>query len=582
MKWSIIRALTWEYWQFARAFVPLAILFLVGGPWLFGGLIRLQGLTFDDESFPRFAMHMPFVMLSLFGWIVAVLGPFTQWRPRIYSMPISTRMLVTWQMTIALLTVAVVGPVTIWLYGLIFGVDWPVVEPTLMQLVGIAIAVSSSWFLHVPSTGSSLRFLKVAGTILVAVIGITIAFVFWVGSHYEGRLKGYQLTEWLAVSPLEYVVMAAVVALAWKLALVGADQHRHSDLAEAPVFESLGGLAQTVGRDVHDTELPQWLDAIWARFSSRARLRGPGHALSWMHWQDGRMVALVIGLGWAALMAAVMIGTLGTTNRNHNTAEAALVFLTMFPVLGGMFIGMVQGTESWGPKKDGMRTFLSASPVSDALLARTYMKNAFKSAVILWSMLVGAAALCAVIGWWRLGAERFGVDLERLRLMREFGIGFLPPYLVLSFAATWTACGLAAALTWTGRQKVMTSGVVIIFGLIFLAIIFSQFHGTTEWRRIVFLIETGTACGLAAVVWGATLLAFHRAYRSGLIDARLIWLALAVCCVVGTIIAVFVSRTGASHIDRYVTVYAMWTGAVGASIAPIAAGPLALAWNRHR
>ncbi len=80
-----------------------------------------------------------------------------------------------------------------------------------------------------------------------------------------------------------------------------------------------------------------------------------------------------------------------------------MVFLTLFPVMGGLMTGSVLGSETWEKQRRGMRTFTAVTPVTDARLARSYLLNTIKTSSVFWVMLVTAAVVVLLIGLCEVG-----------------------------------------------------------------------------------------------------------------------------------------------------------------------------------
>ena len=290
MTLSIIRGLTWEYVWHIRFILPGFVALIVGGPWAFLGLIQLQGLSLEPNAFRPYQMLAPFLGLSTFAWIAIAMLPTADWRPRIYTMPASTRLLVTWQMAIGMLVVAIVNPLTMWLYCVSFGSDWPLVGPTLFQMSAMSVACCFSWYLATPNTGTGMRYVLSVFRVLGAIIVVVTAGVFWLDARYKppaGPKLDY--AAWDAITLGEAATMLGVVIVAWLMAMRGATRHRHSDLAELPDSDA------TSVTDEHESRNfgPDWLQ----RFRMAHRLRDADHALSYLHWQDGLILAIVLAFG---------------------------------------------------------------------------------------------------------------------------------------------------------------------------------------------------------------------------------------------------------------------------------------------
>ena len=138
----------------------------------------------------------------------------------------------------------------------------------------------------------------------------------------------------------------------------------------------------------------------------------------------------------------------------------------------------------------------------------------------------------------------------------------------------WTPLALATCLVLTGRQRllvtVVAASVPVLLVSFFLAE--SQNTGRTKVPEFVWQYLMGGATGLAAAS------GFVMAVRRGLIGwptcglAAAGWLVL--CGLAGSVSLLLGSMEPASVV--------FMAGLLALPLAPLAAGPLALAWNRHR
>lgn len=563
MTFSIIRSLTWEYVRLIAVILPCFVALMVGGPWAFLGLIELQGLSMDDAAFRPYQMLAPYLGLSTFAWITIGLLPNSDWRPRIYTMPVSTRLLVTWQMAMGMLLVAIFSPLTMWLHRVSFGTEWPILGPTLFQMSVMPVACCFTWYLSTPNTGPGARYIWSAIRVLGAMIVVVAAGIFWVDARYAAPERSQQPHgAWDVVTFGEAATMLGIVIVAWLMAMRGATRHRHSDLAELPDFDATSVTDEPESQDFG----PAWLH----RFRMAHRLRDADHALSCLHWQDGLILAIVLAFGWGIILLGALIATFGSPG-HHNRIEGALVFLTLFPAMGGLMTGSVLGSETWEKQRRGMRTFTAVTPVSDARLARSYLLNTIKTSSVFWVMLVTAAAVVLLIGLWRSGTGALLSDFENLKHPRVLGTWWLPLFLLLSYLSTWTAAGLTASLTWTGRDWLVGLVVTIVFSLMLFVPFTLHTFIPPESRDAAQHAVLHAAGILTAVL---TLAAFHAAIRKRLINGRSAWFAVVAWTIESAVLWCFLPVAAIYRLA--------WTGVLACTVAPIATAPLALAWNRHR
>lgn len=566
---SIIRGLTWEYLRHAWWLSLVSVGGMVGGPLLFLGLISIK-LQMGEAGveFRPLEMHFPFLGMAAVAWGFVVTVPVsTNWRPRVYSLPISTRLLVGWQMTVGLLTAAVLNVVTMVLYRFLLDVtDWPWLGPTLLIMTLVSLKQAFVWQMIVPNTGANKRYVWHCVRMTGLIIAVVTAVIIWVDSRYlpTGRAEQWYVPWELSVG--DVLTMVAVNAWAWWMALRAAARHRHNDLADAPEWDEA---------DSHETELAAEPDALpgWLeRLRLAPKIRDADHALQCLHWHDGMTLAIVLAVGWGGVMMAALAAMFSRDNTG-NVVEGTFVFFTVFPALGGTFIGTILGAQSIGKQAGGpMPSFVGTTPVSDRQLSRSYLMNLLKTVTLFWGLLIIAAAAFAAGNIWRFGIERI------LQLWQHpdapvagvLGSWWLPVFLLFSFLVTWTGAGWTVASMWAGRswcQMALMSIVILI--MMGPAIFLPMFPPELQLP-----IRDGGLYALAGLITLGTLAAFIRAVRKGVIRPK--WAAFAVGGW-GVEAAIFCATVPVAAVYQLA-----WSGIMAATLAPIAIGPLALSWNRHR
>ena len=134
----------------------------------------------------------------------------------------------------------------------------------------------------------------------------------------------------------------------------------------------------------------------------------------------------------------------------------------------------------------------------------------------------------------------------------------------------WVVCGMVASVMATGRQWVVMVSTVVPAAVGFLVIALPTFFGA--WgERIAVILGIIFLPGLA---FFGTIVLFILAFRQQLIENNVAVKCGAIAVAFIALIAVFVRA------DLYQTLVFSSAGCL--VVTPIAAFPLAVAWNRHR
>lgn len=565
MTYSILRGLTWEYLRRAWWLALVAVGAMVGGPLMFLGLVALK-LQMGEAGveFRPLEMHFPYLGMSAVAWGFVATVPTAECRPRIYSLPVSTQLLVGWLLVVSLVTTALLSLVTMVLYRTILGVtDWPWLGPTLLAMTLVSIKQCFVWYLLVPRTGTNSRYVWHACRTVALIIPIVAAVIFWVDLQYQAP-QGSKVP-WVAweVSLGDILTLAAVTAIAWWATVKAAEKHRHSDLATAPEWD-----AESNDPAIDADPLPGWVE----RLRMSPRIRNANHALACLHWHDGLALAIVLAIGWGGIMMSGLAALFNKDNTGE-VVEGTFVFFTIFPALGGMFIGTILGAQSIGKQAGGpMPPFVGTTPVSDAQLSWSFITNLLKTVTLFWGMLIIAAGTFAVGNIYRLGIDRF-VQLWQepdAPVVGMLGSAWFPVFMLFSFLVTWTGAGLTVAAMWAGRtwcQMALMSSVIMI--MIVPMIVLPMYP--PEQRDI---IARAGMYGLGSILALATLMAFVKALRRRLIRPRMAWFAAGAWGAEAAILCATLPVAAGYQVSL--------SGVLATSIAPLAIGPLALSWNRHR
>jgi hypothetical protein len=296
-------------------------------------------------------------------------------------------------------------------------------------------------------------------------------------------------------------------------------------------------------------------------------------------WFEWRQKGLILPATFAAFALFVVVAyALGSfRNGNYELLHLCIGYgVGLGPIAA--IVGLILGHSDVASSNAECGTFLGARPMSNAALSAVALKAAGVSLLLTWS----AWTLC-LIGTTLLlyatqGAEPV-VDLwtDHGRFAREFAVLKLwyAAFLIAAYLfSAWTPLALGMSLVQTGRQGwivgVSVGSLVALLTGLFLWV------GLSEGRvmipiELVRLLIGGAACLFTGLMFAA-------AYRRRFITDRMVGLA-----IVGWLVLCVVAGGVRWQVGSWSpTALVMMAGMLALPLAPLAASPLALAWNRHR
>jgi hypothetical protein len=239
-------------------------------------------------------------------------------------------------------------------------------------------------------------------------------------------------------------------------------------------------------------------------------------------------------------------------------AYAYMLVVIAAAIMAGVALGNI------GPKGDlVIGQFLATRPLTCSELASTILRAAALSLALAWA--VWAAAWLAAFGLGHALSDRPLALVPRDQDWR---------YILLAVVASWITTGVISSATLTGHSRPLGQlFIVTVFGwiaFVFFAKYALEPSVAEQAHRAVALLAS-FAC-LAGTLW-----AFVAARRRGLINASLAWAALAAWAAL-VVAAAMLARSEAVSVPGYVALVSI----LALAVLPLAAAPLALAWNRHR
>ncbi|HTI51118.1 MAG TPA: hypothetical protein VL475_09205, partial [Planctomycetaceae bacterium] len=311
--------------------------------------------------------------------------------------------------------------------------------------------------------------------------------------------------------------------------------------------------------------LYQWFESrsFGRRVSGRA-FRSPAAAQFWFVWrQKGLFLPVVVVFAFATVCLVVVIRRKGFDDFLFGTVLTGV----LLPI-AGLLVGLVLGQSGGGRDKSEMGSFLASRPVADRGFSNPALLVAALTTVLSWTIW---AVLVVAVGALVRAADRSEV-------LQSFSVPSLWN-LLLPLPFTWLAITSAACLMQTGRSRLMAQ----IFAVLFVLLLCWMFLAGPVWKLggVAAAIPIG-AMSIAATL--GTLIAYAGALRSRLIPLRVALLSLSVW-LLGCLAIEAWMRENASSLQGGAPLPLLWVigfGLLSLAIMPLAAGPLAIAWNRHR
>jgi hypothetical protein len=572
---SILLGLTRQYFNaFRTVAAPLwaaIALLLIGGPWLGLSLMEMASRgEFDPESLPvhelRLVCHLLAALFFGFGCVVGLCTTPTY----IFRLPISSRLIASWHFVASAVTVAVCNALMTTSYRLLFDatLSYAVTVPMivsvhlLLWLVWMFVPmVSAQSQQHSRPVGEPLRRQLVFAVRRLAkwcpVFLVLAVYFVWRVNNFEFVPDWLDQNEpgWRSVTVIDLLVLVPVSGLAWLQVAGEIERQRHGDINVRLLME-------------HEA------DSLLTRLAHQ-QVPAPGQwsrveAHRWFHWESGRTLLLFGTLFVVPLMAVIYLAMFA--ERAHNKFEGVMSILIMMPVLGAMLVGATLGLNTVNPAgRREMKKHLAVLPVSDRDMSRTMLGTFAKTVGGVWCVVFGVSLLALGVFCAQAGPEKAFAELKRIKEFQNLDFWLIPLYLLLAIQAVWTVGGLTVSLAWTGREQLFTKVYLALVVLAMPTFITAKLFVAPGYQIAVFAVILGILA--IATVW-LVAWSYRRARRRDLLEPTLahgafaVWVAEAVLCL--------------TLIPEPLSIRLAMAGLIGLSVLPITAGPLAVAWNRHR
>jgi hypothetical protein len=509
-------------WQLLGALLGANLL-----PALVFAALRHDG-PIDPDDYAYLVMHMVLTQMNMFICGAAVFA--AQDKPsRLFAFPIANTTLVTWQIAPAMVVIALQSLASTCAINALFGLNWPYWGPALFMAVGLA------------ATDAVLWQTEKTGWVVLGLTGVGGALGLWYKSRF-GPVFSQATHMWTAVTPGEMLTMLATVVVAWWAAVKGIARNRRGDQ-----IPPLGIMA--------------WLDRVFDRAPGAGLpFRTPLAAQFWFEWrQKGWALPACVAL-WTLLG---MCGWLVFSRRPPELFEGFVAGGGLLSV-AGMVIGLIMGNTGPNDANFEMGSFLAARPITNRDLSRTILRTALQSVLAAWALWAGSFVVVYLI-LLTIGG------LPAWTIPEKIGWWYFPATLL----GPWIVVAGGASLGLTGRGTLIVKSLSALIALLLAALIFPKFCLAPRNHALFRDCAAGLASGVVLLV---TVWCYVAACRRELVSARLAWIAAGVWCVLASIVV----ADWVQHPHDPVIHYAFALAALALGVAPLAAAPLALVWNRHR
>ena len=552
--WSPAVAMTWELWARNRGGIAALALAI--------GVLSAAGVML-----PAGALREPVFPLSVVLFAVGCLllasmvtrgddrerGVSAGYSPRMFTLPVSSRMLAFWPMAfagVALFALWTALAVLVW---------WPAgIEPAwwLPPLLVVALA----WFQAVCWAVPGSRLTKVLGACMVlpvvkAMLELVATAVVLARDPHSPLDRDAFIEHRMVIVPL---FCAAFLPLAY---LVGAWGVARDRQGSGWPWVGLGGWSA-------------WLRRAWPQRAAASRpFSSPAQALGQVEWRTRGLLLPLFPAGFLLFVTIVVAPFVSTPPLLRLVGFLGLAL----PVVA-FFVGYGLGKRAFWSEDLGLPTWQATLPVSSPALAQARLDTAARSATAAVAVLVLGVPL------WLIGLGRGGEALAVLRpycesLSGPEVCGLAAAAVVALWGLTWGQMTGGLVLSLTGRVWVVNTAVALYAGVFFLAARLATTGFSVPGTDL-----GGVLGGLAALKMIVTVGLVLVLGRVGLLSVRNVlaacglWLTAIGCLSTVLSWSVSILEIGPPATAWLLVPLSMLSVPLNR---PLAA-PLAVAWNRHR
>ncbi len=541
---SVGYALSWEYWRRGTYwFVPACAVLVIG---LMSPIYALF------STIPVAEAKLNYTAYAVVCWAPLVMALASRDFPRRkYTLPVRSGALVSYTLANGALAVAIIYWLVAIGFNVFFQTGWPLWGPVWWAVVIYAAFQTAMW-------SSGVRGSLILPMALLALLGVLSGTDLNLCQHIIPPMSDAGGSPvWPTVSVGELATSLGIVAACYLAAVYFVARDRRDEAWSLAWLRPVWWTQRAGNAASVPTTAP-------SHFSPRT-FRSPQAAQFWMEWRSkGRYVPLAVAGVLGVLWVVAALNRL-----DWPSVSDALEGLTVTFFITSPFVGVYLGHRS---ERFDMKPFLATRPLTDGEQAMVVLRHAAAvcgAGALVW--LIGVVVTATVWGQFlpHLPAWHEAVMLLTKAWLQAAMLLTKACLLLFFLLAIWTLVALGAALGMARSWFVPVGGI----GGGVLLMIFLHFAG--RWSSLPAAVATVLLVGGSV---GGTAAAFVAARRKRLISMPTIIGAL-VAYVVLVVIFIFIARSnGAISLEGPLRIVGFFV----APLTPVAAAPLALAWNRHR
>ncbi|QDV21299.1 hypothetical protein Pan153_59870 [Gimesia panareensis] len=494
---------------------------------------------FNPPSAASLGAHFFFMAVSVIMLAVVSGGVLDQTKNLLSWMPVKTAEIVSGLILSTLFVSVSASLVSIFIYRqffygeMMFRDGWPVLGPTLFLATLIVTLHFAFW---------NLQSFSLSRVFFWICFGD--AMFFWFMSRYFDSKSSNIFEPWKQVTPLEMITMSVVFVAAWFGAIRSCDRVRCGTTESSRTWEYLQTGVKSL---THQTFV-----------NDRKRFDSISAAFAQLYWQDScRIIALI------CMCLGCLVFVMALTTGNRTTPEV-ISLTTMILFFSGLFLLLMLGTSLSAKESGQMKGYLAIVPLSDRDMALVLTRMTAKMVLVLvGSILLFGLAGGALLSWLFDGTTTIADVLSR-RFSSESSWNPVYTY-ALILLAVWAIVANILALSWSPRR----GSKELIASIPTVVIATALINGFNPIVGVVLFLS------ISALICLATILTYLDAFKTGLLQARALWLAALYCLVIP---AVFWNYWSTSEWPLKL----LWSSLLILAVTPFASIPLAVSWSRHR
>ena len=408
--------------------------------------------------------------------------------------------------------------------------NWPIWGPALFAAASVIAIQVTAWY-----TDKS-AWAPLAVTVVAGLLGTWYHFRCGVGVIHSTAL-------WTSVTPADLGGFLAVAAASFVVGNIAVARNRCGEhLKPLGIY---AWICRVLDFDLDEKALP---------------FRSPAEAQLWYEWRlKGWGMPATVMLGLFFLMTIWLIFV-----RDPKLIGTGFLILGGYLSVPSMVCAFIIGNMGKSDTAFEMGHFLASSPMKSAEMARTILKMTAQSLLLAFSIWAGAFLVAGAI---------------------LLACGLAPNDIVpkevtwWSFLAVpvgcWTVITVLTSIGLTGRPVVYAQICCAAFALYLACLCLSIFVLSDKGRE---QLSLGVADLIPVAILSATTWLFITALRRQLIG----WSSAVACVLVWIAISSLCVLIGMQYPNGKLVSYLILVGMAALVVAPIAAAPLAVSWNRTR